>query len=136
MTNAAKKKNTAATKDRGLSYKDVQIVFLTDGLGKVEKLLNGGLISKQSLRRAAKEFANNKSAQAFVDFAASKLGKGGEGRGRKLPEQGDTRTYKAQQVGKSGLFIRLPVSSIAHTKGEALHVSFGPGRILVSSKAG
>ncbi len=44
MTAVAAKKNKADTEktekaDRGLSYKDVQILFLSDGIGKIEKFL-------------------------------------------------------------------------------------------------
>lgn len=134
MAVATKKKPAANTKperDRGMSYKDVQILFLSDGLSKVEKLLNAGLISKGSLRRAAKEFEGNKNAQAFVDFVAAKTGNGR--RGRRAPLNNENREYLAQQVKDGSLFIRLPVSSIVAKKGEAVVATFSGDRIVVKT---
>lgn len=129
---ATKKKTVTKKAERGLSYKDVQILFLSDGLAKIEKLLNGGLVSKTSLRRAAQEFANNKAAQSFLDFVEARLG-GRRRRGRRSPSSGETRTYKAQQIDDGSLFIRLPVNSLVKNKGQAVTVSFTVDRINVKA---
>lgn len=142
MTATAKKKAEKSTSvsaaDRGLSYKDVQILFLSDGLGKIEKFVKGDLISVTSLRKAAKNFVEtkNKNGQALVDFVEARFPAGA--RGRRSPEAGDKRVYKAQQIDDGALFIRLPVDTLVDEKGGTVSVSFEDGVITVktvSSKA-
>lgn len=54
-------------------------------------------------------------------------------KGRKPVKAGDTRTYKAQQIGDDGdLFIRLPVGLTGAVKGSDLSATFNDdGSILV-----
>lgn len=135
MTAVAKKKveNDADRTDRGLSYKDVQIVFLSDGIGKIEKFLKGGLISVPSLRKAAENFVatKNKNGQVLVDFVEARFPAGE--RGRKSPESGDSRAYKAQQIKDGALFIRLPVDTLVDEKGGLVSVVFEDGKIVVKT---
>lgn len=142
MTATAKKKAeksvSVSAVDRGLSYKDVQILFLSDGLGKIEKFVKGDLISVTSLRKAAKNFVEtkNKNGQALVDFVEARYPAGA--RGRRSPEAGDKRVYKAQQIEEGALFIRLPVDMLVDEKGGTVSVAFEDGVITVktvSSKA-
>lgn len=134
MATAAKKKKAPVVEkqERGMSYKDIQIVFLADGIGKVEKMLNAGLVSKSTLRRAAESFGTQAHAQTFVDFVKGRVGVAGTGkRGRKPPVKGDARVYKAQRVGDGLLFIRLPVNALVTKKGGEVTVAFEGDRIVV-----
>jgi hypothetical protein len=138
MTAVAAKKNKADTEktekaDRGLSYKDVQILFLSDGIGKIEKFLKGGIISVPSLRKAALNFVEtkNKNGQVLVDFVEARFPSGE--RGRKSPEAGDNRRYKAQQIKDGALFIRLPVDTLVDEKGGVVEVFFKDGSIIVKA---
>lgn len=129
---AIKKKLKKEKTIRGLSYKDVQIIFLSDGLERIEALMNAGAISKNTLRRAAVEFGNAKVAQAFNDFVKARMVGSGH-RGRRPPHAGDNRKYRAQQIGDGGLFIRLPVSGLAKSKGSAVTVQFLSDTIKVKA---
>lgn len=137
MTATAKKKveksDSVAAADRGLSYKDIQILFLSDGLEKIEKFVKGGIISVPSLRKAAQNFLDtkNKNGQALVDFVEARFSSAP--RGRKSPEPGDARIYKAQQINDGGLFIRLPVDLIVDDKGAGVKVTFNDGVLTVKA---
>ena len=126
-------KKSKARAERGLSYKDVQILFLSDGLEKIEKFYKGGLISAASMRRAAKAFDGNKNGDTFRDFVQAHVSALDGKRGRRAPAEGDTISYKAQQVGENGLFIRLPVGMLVDEKGAKLAVSFEDGVIKVTA---
>jgi hypothetical protein len=132
----AQKTETTKTerRERGATYKDVQIVFLTEGLGKVEKLFKADFISPATLRRAADNFVETKAAgvQSFLDFVEAKLGTPGR-RGRKPAEAGDVREYRTQQVEDGGIFIRLPVNSLVNAKGAVVKVTFEADRIVVKA---
>lgn len=135
MTAATAAKTTDKTdrSERGLSYKDVQILFLSDGLSKIEKYFKGGLISTSSMKKAAKAFQASDTGITFQDFVEAHVCSIDGRRGRRAPASGGERRYKAQQIGKGGLFIRLPVTLIAQNKGDALVVSFDDGVITVKA---
>lgn len=129
---AKKKASTSDKRDRSLSYKDVQILFLTDGINRVEKLFNGGMISPQSLKRAAEEMREKRDAQVLVDFATAKVGGEANGRrGRRLPVANETRTYSVQQIKDGAPFLHLPVSPLAKKKKQKLFVTFRENEIVV-----
>lgn len=54
-------------------------------------------------------------------------------RGRPAAKVGESRVYKAQQVGDGDPFIRLPVSLLRAAKGEGVRVTFGDGVITVTN---
>lgn len=54
-------------------------------------------------------------------------------RGRPAAKVGESRVYKAQQVGDGDPFIRLPVSLLGSAKGEGVKVVFGDGVITVTN---
>lgn len=53
-------------------------------------------------------------------------------RGRTMPRAGDTRTYRAQQVGDGGVFLRLPLEALGAAKGNIVSVSFQVDRIVTT----
>jgi hypothetical protein len=130
---AAKTAEKPDRSERGLSYKDVQILFLSDGLAKIEKFYKGGLISSASMKKAAKAFQVSKTGDTFQDFVEAHVCSIDGRRGRRAPATGGQRQYRAQQIGKGGLFIRLPVTTLANSKGDALVVSFDDGVITVKA---
>jgi hypothetical protein len=114
-----------------VSFKDVQIAYLLDGIAGVEKLLsdhkNAGPVIKRALKQLRGQGRNVESLQSFVNDKF-----GGDGRGRAMPLAGEERRYKAQQVADSGVFLRLPLTTIAAGKGDVLKVRFEADRIVIS----
>lgn len=138
---ATKKKNAKSSKStkkqpakrerraRGLSYKDVQLTYLCDGIAEVKNKFNGKEISKASLRRAITELNKiGRSSASLTEFADSVLGSGS--RGRSAPKVGDVRSYRVQKV-KGSLFIRMPLETLGVDKGDIVNVSFNSGNLNV-----
>ena len=92
---ASKKKDT---KRSIVSFKDLQIAFLLDGISGVEKLVagkkNAGSILKRALKEMTAQGRNVETLEAYVNERY-----GSSGRGRAMPNLGEERKYKAQQIG-------------------------------------
>lgn len=118
--------------DRNLvSFKDVQIAYLMEGIGGVEKLMESGQVSKPTIRRALKKFHETGAVPAeFERWVAERVGP--IGRGRSAPSIGETRSYKVQQIKNTGPFLRLPLDSLAINKGGVVRVRFEDNKIVVT----
>jgi hypothetical protein len=125
----AKKK--ASSKRSIVSFKDLQIAYLLDGIGGVEKLIDGrknaGSILKRALKEMAEQGRNVETLQAYVNERF-----GSSGRGRAMPNVGEERKYKAQQIGDGGTFLRLPLTPIGVPKGGTVKVRFEADRVIVT----
>lgn len=116
------------------SYKDVQIAYLLDGLKGVQKLHQAEPLSREVVRKAIKILKSlGKEAEeldlwAQAQFRIKPLG-------RPAPKVGDLKVYKAQQIKDGGLFLRLPVDTLAEAKGISLEVRFEKDRIEVRKKS-
>lgn len=137
----SKDKTAAASTSRGsssahkrrnaVSFKDVQIVYLMDGVAAVEQLLKSGQASRSTVRRALSELkASGKNVTELERWVAVNVGS--SGRGRSTPSPGESRSYKAQQVKAGGPFLRLPLDVLGVEKGGVVRVHFGNGEIVVS----
>ena len=130
MARAAKKKAAPAPRKR-LSYKDIQISYLADGIGAVEKLLNSGKVSRAAVRKALEALRQQGAAAATLDdFVKANLGEGR--RGRTAPLVGTERTYRAQKLETGSPFVRLPLDALGVKKGGVVTVRFERDRIIVS----
>ena len=124
----ASKKN--AGKRTVVSFKDVQIAYLLDGISGVEKLLAGRKSAGAILRRALRELkAQGRSVDALEAYVGEKYGTGG--RGRSMPNIGEERRYKAQQIGDHAPFLRLPLTPIGIKQGQQVRARFEADRIVV-----
>ena len=92
----ASKKSPA--KQRGVvSFKDLQIAYLLDGIAGVEKLVSGRKNPGPILKRALNELkAQGRNVDTLESYITSRHG--ATGRGRSMPNVGEERRYKAQQV--------------------------------------
>lgn len=128
---AAAKKTAPARKRKVISYKDVQIAYLLDGVEGVDKLIRGRRSAGSVVKRALRELkAQGKDATTLEDFVAERFGR--VGRGRSVPRPGEERKYKAQQL-KSGVpFLRLPLNTLAIQKGKQVRVRFEEDKIIVA----
>lgn len=131
MAKGTKKKATAKNGKR-LSYKDVQIAYLADGVSAVEKLLNDERTSRAAVRKALDALRQQGAAAATLDdFVKSHLGQGGR-RGRTAPLIGTDRTYRAQKLETGSPFVRLPLEALGVKKGGLVTVRFERDRIIVT----
>ena len=119
------------TDRRLVSFKDVQLAYLTEGISAVESMVAEGTVSKDTLRRALRRFhEQGRADDEFERFVAERAGP--IGRGRTPPAVGETRSYKVQQIKGTGPFLRIPVDSLDVAKGGVVRVRFEDERILLS----
>jgi hypothetical protein len=114
-----------------VSYKDVQLAYLLDGVQAVDKQWRSGNVSKSTVRRAVKRLQEaNEEVAALERWVVENVGP--IGRGRSAPQAGETRSYKAQQIGDGGPFLRLPLDSLGVKKTDFVRVHFEDERIIVT----
>ena len=133
-----KKKATRSKKKGALTYKDVAIQFLVDGVDALNKLRDSGALTDATARRTARYLSTlaNSSGVVFEKWLVSKLPalSGHAGRGRPTPQIGETRDYSAQQIKRGTTFIRLPVFPMGAKKKDTISVRYESDRIIVTRK--
>jgi len=113
-----------------LSFKDVQIAYLMNGVHSVERLHKDGKASTSTIRRALTQLrTGGREVTSLEKWIGDNLGVGI--RGRAAPLAGQERVYRAQQIKTSGPFLRLPLSALSVGKGEVVSVRFEKDRIVV-----
>ncbi|MDA0713100.1 MAG: hypothetical protein O2897_03830 [bacterium] len=113
-----------------LSFKDVQIAYLMNGVPSIEKLHKDGKASTATIRRALSHLrSGGREITSLENWIQDNLGVGV--RGRAAPQAGQERVYRAQQIKTSGPFLRLPLSALSIHKGEVVSVCFEKDRIVV-----
>ena len=113
-----------------VSFKDIQIAYLIEGMDGVERLLEGRKNIASLLRRAVKELkAAGKKTDALDKYIAEHHGPGT--RGRAVPISGQERLYKAQKIHAGGPFLRLPLAPLGTDKGGFVRVRFERDQIVV-----
>ena len=119
-----------------LSVKDVIIAYTLRG---TEGLALLRLEDRPHLLRKAITFCRVEGSEGvatdLIEYANSQGLVVWSGRGRGIPVEGATRSYKAQQLKDSDPFIRLPVSALSVGKGQAVTVAFRSGVIEVRAGA-
>jgi hypothetical protein len=118
------------TRRNTVSFKDVQISYLMDGVRGVQRLVTDGQASKSTVRRALVDLkAGGRDVKELEAWVANHIG--APGRGRSAPVIGETRAYKAQQVKTGGPFLRLPLDVLGVEKGGVVRVRFDDDQIVV-----
>jgi len=113
-----------------VSFKDVQIAYLMNGIPSVERLHKDGQASTATIRRALAQLrSGGREVNTLEKWIQDNLGIGV--RGRAAPQAGQERVYRAQQIKTSGPFLRLPLGALSVNKGEVVSVKFERGRIVV-----
>jgi len=113
-----------------LSFKDVQIAYLMNGVRSIEELHGRGKASSATIRRALVQLrSGGREVRPFEDWVFDNLGVGV--RGRAAPQAGQERVYRAQQIKTSGPFLRLPLGALSIHKGEEVQVHFEDECIIV-----
>jgi len=114
-----------------VSYKDVMIAYLADGVDAVDRLLTQTPTASAAIRKALKALRDQGVAAATLEALIKARISDGK-RGRQSPIVGDERTYRAQQLAKAGAFINLPVTPLGIAKRGLVVVRFEQDRIVVS----
>ncbi len=116
-----------------LSFKDVEILYLVEGLSPIIKLYSEKKVSPATIRRAVLALRSVGKMESSLENWVSEYLRVGS-RGRAAPKVGQERVYRAQQINESGPFLRLPLGALQASKGDALFVSFENDRIVVKKK--
>lgn len=119
-----------------LSVKDVVLAYTLRGVEGLDAL---PLENKSHLLRKAIAFCRSEGNESVATALVEHANKRGlvvwSGRGRGIPVEGATRSYKAQRLNDADPFIRLPVSALGVEKGQVVTVSFRSGVIEVRAGA-
>ena len=120
---------------KNISFKDLQIAYLQDGVGSITKLYQEGKASKIAIQKAfgglkemGKEIASLE--QWVLETFQTKA------RGRAVPAPGSERIYKAQKIRTGGPFLRLPLDVLHIEKTQLISVIFEKNKIIVKKKSG
>ena len=130
---APKKKATGKRGPRGpsISFKDVAMAFLSyDDEEKSVEAVSKLNAHPRTIRKAITHLNNlGKNGDLLASFVPAAR------QGPRAPVPGDERDYKAQKVGNSGTFLRLPLDPLGVKKGAELHVTFYDDKIVVTKSA-
>lgn len=114
----------------GVSYKDIQISYLVDGIDSISKLYQEGHITTISIKKAFNDLKENgRNVAALEKWIHEHLSTGV--RGRKAPQTGQERTYRVQQIKDNAPFLRLPLEALHVDKGQLLSVFFKKNQIVI-----
>lgn len=125
-----------ATKKARLSYKDVLVCYMRDGIEGVQTAYEQGQFTSRVLWRTIQEVPEDAAADLhrFISSRVPGRFRTGQGRGRTVPVAGEVRKYKVQQLHDGQLFVRLPVEPLEGIrKGSVVRVVFAKDRILAST---
>ncbi|MCA9508416.1 MAG: hypothetical protein KC505_08350 [Myxococcales bacterium] len=115
------------------SFKDVEILYLVEGLSPIIKLHKDKKVSPATIRRAVGALRSVGKVESTLENWVNENLRVGS-RGRAAPKIGQERVYRAQQINESGPFLRLPLGALKALKGDALSVSFEKDCITVSKR--
>lgn len=115
------------------SFKDVEILYLVEGLSPIIKLHKEKKVSPATIRRAVVALKSVGKMESSLETWVSENLRVGS-RGRAAPRIGQERIYRAQQINESGPFLRLPLGALHATKGDVLSVCFEKDAIVVKKQ--
>lgn len=132
-----KNKTVENTKAERITYKDVLMTTYFQGAEKGLEQAQRAADVRAMLTKVIAELenaANVDDETTHVFRVALEALPESSGRGRRSPEPGDSRVYRAQALGATGdPFIRLPVSALANVdKGSDLIVHFEGDQLVVA----
>lgn len=122
---------TLKTRLKNVPYKDLQIIYLKEGINSISKLHQEGKISNLAIKKALDAFKRTKSSgiDPFERWVLANFKTGI--RGQPKPSIGLKRNYRAQRIHSGGPFLRLPLETLGVEKGQSISVSFDKNKIIV-----
>lgn len=116
-----------------VSFKDLQIAYLKNGIGSISKSYQERKTTKIAILKALEGLKKTDTEVAsFEQWVVENLKT--KPRGRAAPPAGSERVYKAQQINRTGPFLRLPLNSLNVEKGQLASVIFEKDQIIVQKK--
>ena len=111
-----------------LDHKDVQLVWHREGVDSIEEIIDAGLVSAHTMRRAFSELQGEPGIDVLRDLldGTGMLSKGGIG----APDAGDSRSYKTQEMDGRQVIV-LPVGHLDVETGEPVRADFNVDDIRV-----
>lgn len=110
---------------RNDGYKDLMVQFYSEGMEAVRNTVQSQGTSRAILDRLVQELSQRGADTGEVEALILEVyGEKGTGKGRTPPQNGQTRTYKAQQVKDQGVFVRGPLETLGVNKGELVNITF------------
>jgi hypothetical protein len=125
---------TVNTAKKRVTAQDVAMLMLVGGGVEAVTRLHetAGIVAGTFDKAVELLAASPENADALADLRDSLFASEGSGaRGRPAVTIGQTRSYRVQEVGETGAFIRLPVGLLGLQKGQTATVSFENGKITV-----
>lgn len=117
-------------KRSSLSYKDIQIIYLSHGIEAISKIHKTGEVSALAFQHAFDQLkATGKAIVPFRKWIIKNLP--AKRRGKKPPLSGLERIYRAQKIRNNTPFLRLPLDCLQIKKGQRISVVFEDNRIIV-----
>ena len=117
-----------------VSFKDIQIAYLIEGVDGVKRLTSERRNVAPLLRRAERELRSaGRKTETLSKYITENFGTGT--RGRSVPVQGQERIYRAQKLNMGGAFLRLPLGPLGTEKGGRVKVKFEENKIIVQNIA-
>ncbi len=115
-----------------VSFKDIQIAYLIEGVEGVKHLTAGRKNVAPLLRRAEQELSlAGRKTNSFVKYITENFGTGA--RGRSVPVSGQEKIYRAQKLELGGAFLRLPLGPLGTQKGDHVCVKFEDNKIIIQN---
>ena len=121
-----------------LDHRDVQLTYFRDGPGAVADLIDKGLVSRFTVRRALRAVQEENGTSGFDALAKVLLERGislEQRPSKNKPEPGDVRKYRVQHA-KGSLFIRLPVWHLGVKPGQEVEARFYVNSVKVEIRSG
>lgn len=134
-TNNANNAVTTVTNKKRVTAQDVAMLMLVGGGVDAVKALHtsAGIVAGTFDKAIELLGASPDNADALADLRDELFTSEGAGaRGRPAVQIGQSRTYRVQEVGETGAFVRLPVGLLGLAKGQSATVTFQDGRIIVT----
>ena len=130
--------NNAPARKARITAADVALLMfgapsVAAGIGQVRTLHERDGIASATFDKAVEMLSADTAKASALAALADECHPAGTGeRGRPAARVGDTRAYRAQQVGDDGdVFVRLPVGLLGARKGQSVAVTFLDGAINV-----
>lgn len=123
------------TNKKRVTAQDVAMLMLVGGGVDAVKALHvsAGIVAGTFDKAIELLGASPENADALADLRDELFASEGNGaRGRPAVQIGQSRTYRVQEVGETGAFVRLPVGLLGLAKGSTATVTFQDGRIIVT----
>lgn len=128
--------NTIGNLRTNISFKDLGMAFLMNGIEGVQKIVELSNVPKAThLKAIAFLKENNKEVSDYETFLNASFNASEPPerlhRGRSAPKPGESRIYKTQKIGVGGIFVKIPLEAIGCERGDKVKVDFEGDKISV-----